>query len=309
MPPPAKQPSLIRPIPLSPSAIPAHPSIALPLSSNDGTTRSHPSLSEFIHTTLTQAYTFITDTVPGKTFTADPKLRHALHSTAEVKLFSGATQSTSRSSKKDDKWFARRSVHQNCAVKGTASYEEFVHALKDNHFENESQYVQSLKSAETIAEWDCSGLDIEGGWSGVTACVKVSIHTFEPTSLFFNRAFPIIYISAFLPAKLPAEPTGYINVHLPIQPAAIPVFSLPENTILSNYAAVELVQTIAQSTQVEWTMATNSSAGGWIPAFVQHSWTLGGIPRAIVRNVGLFMQWVDGRRGMKPTAGEDTGAE
>jgi hypothetical protein len=48
---------------------------------------------------------------------------------------------------------------------------------------------------------------------------------------------------------------------------------------------------------VEWTMATTSDAGGWIPGFIQRSWKLGGVPKAIVRDVGLFLKWTARRRG------------
>ncbi|OXV06211.1 hypothetical protein Egran_06022 [Elaphomyces granulatus] len=43
---------------------------------------------------------------------------------------------------------------------------------------------------------------------------------------------------------------------------------------------------------IEWTMATASSAGGMIPKRVQRSWRLGGVPRAVVADVGLFIGWV-----------------
>jgi hypothetical protein len=50
---------------------------------------------------------------------------------------------------------------------------------------------------------------------------------------------------------------------------------------------------------IEWTMATTSDAGGWIPGSIQRSWKLGGVPKAIVRDVGLFLKWTASRRGQR----------
>jgi hypothetical protein len=46
-------------------------------------------------------------------------------------------------------------------------------------------------------------------------------------------------------------------------------------------------------------MATTSEAGGKIPQWVQRNWTLGGVPRAVVADVGLFIGWVMKKRGQE----------
>jgi hypothetical protein len=46
-------------------------------------------------------------------------------------------------------------------------------------------------------------------------------------------------------------------------------------------------------------MATTSEAGGKIPQGVQRNWTLGGVPRAVVADVGLFIGWVMKKRGQE----------
>lgn len=53
---------------------------------------------------------------------------------------------------------------------------------------------------------------------------------------------------------------------------------------------------LAQPSLVQWTMATTSDAGGLIPQWVQKNWTLGGVPRAVVADVGLFIDWTAKRR-------------
>ena len=44
--------------------------------------------------------------------------------------------------------------------------------------------------------------------------------------------------------------------------------------------------------EVEWVMATASDARGALPGWVQKL----GTPGAVVKDVGLFLGWVDGRR-------------
>ncbi|KAL1882661.1 hypothetical protein Plec18167_003083 [Paecilomyces lecythidis] len=51
-----------------------------------------------------------------------------------------------------------------------------------------------------------------------------------------------------------------------------------------------------RSAIIEWTMATTSDAGGLIPSWVQRSWTMGGVPKAVVADVGLFLGWVAKKR-------------
>ena len=45
--------------------------------------------------------------------------------------------------------------------------------------------------------------------------------------------------------------------------------------------------------QIEWVMGTASDAGGWLPMWVQRL----GVPGAVIKDVGLFVGWVGGRRG------------
>ncbi|KAJ5747229.1 uncharacterized protein N7511_008925 [Penicillium nucicola] len=54
---------------------------------------------------------------------------------------------------------------------------------------------------------------------------------------------------------------------------------------------------VSTDRRVKWTMATTSDAAGDIPGWVQRSWILGGVPKAVVADVGLFIGWVAQRRG------------
>jgi Protein of unknown function (DUF3074) len=51
-------------------------------------------------------------------------------------------------------WFARRSIHTNEAVDGTASYGEFFNYLKRDHSENEMKMTPSIKWAKQLLEWE-----------------------------------------------------------------------------------------------------------------------------------------------------------
>jgi len=78
---------------------------------------------------------------------------------------------------------------------------------------------------------------------------------------------------------------------------------VPPRTIFGYYASIERVELLASTTETEtsdhlirWTMATTSEAGGKIPQWVQRNWTLGGVPKAVVADVGLFIGWIMKRR-------------
>lgn len=124
---------------------------------------------------------------------------------------------------------------------------------------------------------------------------------------------------------------GFLTVQVPLRstPQSTPsalhqkiTSAVPRRTIFANYASVERVTLLPtpsptqpatssapapaetqpthssnDSRRIEWTMATTSDAGGSIPQWVQRSWTLGGVPRAVVADVGLFIGWTMRRRG------------
>ncbi|EER41944.1 conserved hypothetical protein [Histoplasma capsulatum var. duboisii H88] len=309
---PSTIPFLLHLAPLSPSEIPAHPSIpySSPSSASDGAIDARPSLSLFLHAALTQARDFIATTVPGESFTTDRKLYDSPPSSTPVQISSGTVKYTPLASKnpatpqKEDKWFARRTVLDNRTTMGNASFQEFVEGLKDSHLMNEMEYEPNITAVEDIAKWDCSGVEVEGGWSGVGASLSLVTHTFQPASVISPRVFLAMVITAFTPPEPPTSttPSAFINIQLPIHVSAIrPALPLPKNAVLGKYVSVEMVRVLADADdaagpgKIEWRMATSSQAGGWIPRFLQHS----SIPNAIAKDVGLFLKWVDERRAKK----------
>lgn len=151
-------------------------------------------------------------------------------------------------------------------------------------------------------------------------------HTFHPGALIAPRAFVSLTISAAY-NKRTDKPSGeeqqeqnpgFITIQIPLTATASSTpatlqekikSAAPRRTIFAHYASVERVELLPSSSNnaeassestsrryVHWTMATTSDAGGSIPQWVQRSWTMGGVPRAVVADVGLFMKWTGERR-------------
>ena len=146
------------------SSLPAHSS--LPASPN------RPALHRFLLSVLTEANLFISETVP-QDFKVDKKLRSSPPSEAKVQLSSKTIQNkpgstSTRSEDEEEYWVSRRSVHIDLAERGTASFEEFVKGLRDDHTANEMAYTPSVSNVEKLLEWDCEADgEVEGGWGDV----------------------------------------------------------------------------------------------------------------------------------------------
>ncbi|RHZ43091.1 SRPBCC family protein, partial [Aspergillus thermomutatus] len=147
---------------------------------------------------------------------------------------------------------------------------------------------------------------------------NIITHTFHPTALIAPRIFISLVISADLPSPIPqgfmtvqipltAEPTGAIPNEIREKVAS----TAPRNAVFASYASVEQVLCVrtpgltsesdarsrtGDANRLEWTMATTSDAGGAIPRWIQRSWTMGGVSKAIVADVGYFIRWTGHQR-------------
>jgi Protein of unknown function (DUF3074) len=152
--------------------------------------------------------------------------------------------------------------------------------------------------------------------------VNMITHTFKPGALISPRTFVSLVISAGEPAAAAAATSessgnhlqGFYTIQIPLEvkEQGVPpelrakiVSAVPKNTIFAHYASVERVRLLppaaaaaagSDDKRIEWIMATTSDAGGLIPQWVQRSWTMGGVPKAVVADVGLFLGWVERRR-------------
>ncbi|PCH05892.1 Hypothetical protein PENO1_010530 [Penicillium occitanis (nom. inval.)] len=302
--------SYLRLKPLPFSSLPSHPSFPQ-------NTEQH--LEPFLSTILTEAQTLISTTIPQH-FKPNHKLRSSAPSNAKVQLFT-STPNSGSSGVVEDYWVCRKSIHaDSSAQRGSASWTEFEKGLRENHSENEMDYTPSVASVEHLVKWPV--VEDLGGWRGVDMHVNMITHTFKPAGLISPRTFISLVISAYEPESTTTNSNsdnpiqGFYTIQIPLLfkkdspnngvPDAIKqqiLSGVPKNTIFAHYASVERVRLLPPATadanaerRIEWIMATTSDAGGQIPQWVQRSWTMGGVPKAVVADVGLFLGWVDKKR-------------
>ncbi|PYH81388.1 hypothetical protein BO82DRAFT_354622 [Aspergillus uvarum CBS 121591] len=301
-------PSYIRLQPFSFSILPDHPSLTrMP---------TRPPLRDFLHDILTQAQSFVSAIPTAFHPTRKPRRSHPAAAPVLLSTYSRPEACSGTSTKKSKQqqqrrrrgsefWICRTSVHENAARDGTASSAEFRAGLRENHSAHEMEYTPSVTAVETLLQWPSQSV-IEGGWQRVDIHVNVITHTFHPRLLIAPRTFIVLVVSA----DRPSDQSGFVTVQIPLSLTVEPVETLPDllsavtaaqppNAILAAYMSVEQVLFTPPETDfdvVTWTMATTSDAGGAIPSWVQRSWTLGGAPKAVVADVGLFMRWVASKR-------------
>ncbi|RAO73957.1 uncharacterized protein BHQ10_009969 [Talaromyces amestolkiae] len=303
--------SYLRLKPLPFSSLPPHPSLTQP------TEPQRAESNTFLSAILTEAQTLITTTIP-QSFKPGRKLRSSAPSAAKVQLFTSASNGNGNGGKLEDYWVCRKSIHADSSIqKGSASWSEFEKGLRENHSENEMDYTPSVASVEHLVKWPV--VEELGGWRGVDMHVNMITHTFKPAGLISPRTFISLVISAYEPSSATNSDNdnpvqGFYTIQIPLLfqkdspnndvPDAIKqqiLSVVPKNTIFAHYASVERVRLLPPADadaerRIEWIMATTSDAGGQIPQWVQRSWTMGGVPKAVVADVGLFLGWVDKKR-------------
>ena len=132
------------------------------------------------------------------------------------------------------------------------------------------------------------------------------------------RAFPVLVITASLPCRAnagdqhptracadPHHPTALLVVQIPICMVGYPLAlyssfrnlkdgSTPQKlkkTVIGSYVSIEKCS-FMPDLNIQWVMATASDAKGSLPMWMQKL----GVPGAVVKDVGLFVDWVKGRR-------------
>lgn len=190
-------------------------------------------------------------------------------------------------------WFARTSLHENKAEEGTAEWEEFDAGLRVDHSQNEMSYTPDVQDAHEVMSWDAElekvGRKVEGGWEDVHASVMEMVHKI-PAPLN-NRVFPVLVMTA---KKVSPAPT-FLVVQIPVATQGLPnakYHNVPKMTG-GMYTSIERGELVEEGRRVQWQMATASDAKGVLPMWAQKM----GVPGAVVKDVGLFIQWVAERRG------------
>lgn len=196
---------------------------------------------------------------------------------------------------KSETWYCRRSCHRNAAEKGTADWEEFKFAFKDNHPATEDAFTPTVIGAREALVWDCNGIEIdlkEEKWIDLTLTAVEMKHKIDPKPLK-NRTFPIIQITAALD-----NVQEFIVVSIPLtdfDKSPHSEFAKDKSLVVAAYTSIERIRVLPSNGEIEWLMATASNAKGNLPIWMQNM----AVPGLLPKDVEMFMGWIPGRRSDK----------
>ncbi|QIW95525.1 hypothetical protein AMS68_001043 [Peltaster fructicola] len=269
--------------PLQPSQLPAHTDLVI----TDGSTR--PRLAEFVKAVLDEAITFATSVLPNK-FHVKSENKSASPASASVQLLAHevdsvlpAAQGATSGKPLVENWFARISKHENAAKDGTATWEEFDAGLRQDHSQHEMDYTPEVKDAHLVVDYRAELASLQdsfGEWQDVHAEIREMLHQL-PMPLE-KRVFSVLVVSA----KKAGE---FIDVQLPLDLSGVSKAKYVDAPSITEgiYVSIEYGKLIDDGARVEWRMATASDAKGNLPMWAQKL----GVPGAVVKDVGLFMDW------------------
>lgn len=116
-----------------------------------------------------------------------------------------------------------------------------------------------------------------------------------------NRVFSVLVVKARSTSSQPS----FLTVQIPVDLSQVPValysngrhkeegkFDQRKQVTPGIYVSVERAELIDDGSKVKWQMTTASDAKGVLPLWAQKL----GVPGAVVKDVGLFMDWVDLKR-------------
>lgn len=270
---------LVRMRALSPAELPSHPLLAKHQSAPVPPTK-------FIADVLDEAHTFVTSYWPQH-FTVKSKTKQSSPSTALVEILAHEIpqRQLARHSTNSEAWFARTSLHENAAKAGTASWEEFDAGLRQDHSIHETDYTPDCIDAHTVLSWDDQTLGEVEGWGEVHVNVMEMCHQL-PFPLN-KRVFSVIVVTG-------KRNDEFVVVQIPVDLKDVPGTKYRGDSKFTSgmYVSVERGALADGGAKVKWQMGTASDAGGVLPMPVQKL----GIPGAVVKDVGLFMDWCEKRR-------------
>ncbi|KAI2791471.1 hypothetical protein POX_c04332 [Penicillium oxalicum] len=238
---------------------------------------------------------------------------------------------SSGSSSGSEFWVCRQSEHVNARDDGTASWAEFQDGLRKDHAQHEMEYTPSVSAIEQLLEWEAAEIgevevdgvkfndvEMEAFLIAPRYFISLTISAAYDKSTPPSSTSPSTSPTCPDPQNQPeTHPSGFLTIQIPLHAAAsstTPALmkkisaAVPKRAIPAHYASVERVELRSgrlsassaspspASSYIEWTMATTSDAAGSIPQWVQRSWALGGVPKAVVADVGLFIGWTMRRR-------------
>ncbi|GAB7345375.1 hypothetical protein MBLNU457_3722t1 [Dothideomycetes sp. NU457] len=292
---------LVRMRPLAPSQLPAHPDLA----AHQNTGSTPPELNAFLTDVFQEAEVFMTDYMSSH-FVVKSENKSAAPSTAGVKLSEKTIPaielptSHTPGAYPEETWFARTSIHENKAVAGTASWREFEYGLMDDHSQHEKDYTPDVYDAYKVLSWDGETPSLQiPGYEKIGLSIYEMAHKIPPP--LNNRVFSVLVATA-----RSSSDARFLVVQIPVD------IRLVEKALYSNgrnkrdgdeaikrkevhlgqYVSIERCEVLDDGAKVQWQMGTSSDAGGVLPMFVQKM----AVPGAIVKDVSLFMEWIENKR-------------
>lgn len=185
-------------------------------------------------------------------------------------------------------WCARSSIHENAANPGTASWQEFDRGLREDHSQHEKDYTPDVVDAHMVLDWrnelQSFGRAV-GDWTDVDMYLMEMVHSL-PFPLN-KRVFTVLVLAG-------KKDKEFIDVQIPVDMSKIPnaKYATDSKYTLGIYCSIERGELLEDGAKVKWQMGTASDAGGSLPMWMQKL----GIGGAVVKDVGLFMDWCEKRR-------------
>lgn len=307
---------LIGLLPHTISSLPTHPSLASTISAqNTGEVARNPDhLLRYAQTLLAEAIEFTDTYLPLK---FKPKsTKSSRPATAKVELLEHIRLQKSN----EETWFARRSKHVNKAEPGTATFAEIDAGLRQEHSLHEMQYTPDVFDAYEVLSWDSEmPQPAPSATNGFASSSNTTSTCSQP--IFTEISMRIYEMCHSLPAPLQPRvfsvlvasaktgPDSFVVVQVPINIKSVPAAfysngrnakegTSPEKRkepVIGIYTSIERCKVLPTTGEVEWVMATASDARGALPMWMQKM----GTPGAVVKDVGLFIQWVQSIREKK----------
>lgn len=191
---------------------------------------------------------------------------------------------TDRNKIVSESWYLRRSVHEDAAKNGTATWDEFVKSFKQEHAETEKNFTPNIESTHLFQQWDCSGIEIEidgDTWVDWTLKFEESVHKL-PAPLT-KRVFPVVQATASAKGR-----KDFLVVQVLVEGG--PESEGSKGALKAAYTSVERVR--EGEGGIEWTMGTVSNARGVLPQWIQNLSVSG----LVAKDVSMFLEWMAKQR-------------
>lgn len=326
---------LIRLAGFQPSELPSHPALA----STDSADTKRPDLVPFVLALLDQTNNYLHPQIfnlrykshshkPSPPSNTDVEILTYSLPASDISQINWSDPATTagvgRVKPRDIKtehWCARRSYHSNVSSKvnpATASWEEFVFGLRDNHSKHEQDFTPTLYDARHILDWSEEIQKAGQAWKlgdrsaeapGQYSYTDITLSIYEmcheiPFPLQ-PRCFPVLVATASI------NPSKFVAVTVPVNLSSFEgaFYSNGRNrtegttpmqkkqVVLGAYSAMEKCELYSKheegkdtKEEIEWLMTTASDAKGNLPMAVQKS----SMPGQVVKDVGYFLKWIHG---------------